>query len=437
MKGSRRLCAAAAALLICAGGVPAGAEKGGGEAAAPRTVEERRTGLCAAAQELGLTQVILRTASAEEGEIPSLEWFETRGLELGENSVRYPALREGILPAELTEKINERMLEDGEIREYVSRMSQLISGGRLEVSWRGCVMGPVFSFEISAEGALKTPRETHRRLSGNLDLRDGHEIVPEEIWTDPEEARGRIEQYLEENLAPELSAHLLNSSLVPLPERFRLTERGLILLYEIDQLSTLSDRAGDVLIPWNAVQDSLNRNGDGIPEALGLFLREAWTEETEEISEDQLQAIREAAAEGCFPGIPAKLGDPLQALTEEWHLLTDPDVYALGRFFSLEGAPFQQVFLMTDFLSEGWENSVVDGIRADSGSLYGLSIGGTKQEVWRRFLGEPDHTIEFDEEQAEAYRTVPGSRDYYEAGEHRLQLHADREGMLTSIILSE
>ena len=92
---------------------------------------------------------------------------------------------------------------------------------------------------------------------------------------------------------------------------------------------------------------------------------------------------------------------------------------------------------MTDFLSEGWENSVVDGIRADSGSLYGLSIGGTKQEVWRRFLGEPDHTIEFDEEQAEAYRTVPGSRDYYEAGEHRLQLHADREGMLTSIILSE
>ena len=34
-----------------------------------------------------------------------------------------------------------------------------------------------------------------------------------------------------------------------------------------------------MLIPWNAVQDSLNRNGDGIPEALGLSLREAWTEE--------------------------------------------------------------------------------------------------------------------------------------------------------------
>ena len=42
-----------------------------------------------------------------------------------------------------------------------------------------------------------------------------------------------------------------------------------------------------------------------------------------------------------------------------------------------------------------------------------------------------------DEETAEAYRTVPGSRDYYEFGDHRLQLHADEEGVLVSVILSE
>ena len=44
---------------------------------------------------------------------------------------------------------------------------------------------------------------------------------------------------------------------------------------------------------------------------------------------------------------------------------------------------------------------------------------------------------DYDEEQAEAWRTVPGIRDYYEFGGHRLQLHADRDGILTSVILTE
>ena len=142
-------------------------------------------------------------------------------------------------------------------------------------------------------------------------------------------------------------------------------------------------------------------------------------------------------ADGAIPGIPARLGERLAPLTEAWRMLTDPDVYALGRFFSLEGAEFRNVFLMTDYLSEGWENSRVDGIRVDLGSVCGLSIGETEQAAWRECLGEPEHTIEMDAETAEAYRTVPGSRDYYVFGGHRLQLHADGNGILTSVILTE
>ena len=92
---------------------------------------------------------------------------------------------------------------------------------------------------------------------------------------------------------------------------------------------------------------------------------------------------------------------------------------------------------MTDFLSESWDTSVVDGIRMDEGNLFGLVTGRTEQAAWRQLLGEPDHTVEYDEEKAEAYRTVPGSRDYYEFGGNRLQLHANEEGVLVSVIISE
>ena len=398
---------------------------------------KNRRFLCAA-----VTALFIFTGSsgiaADQAAAASPDWLEEKGLTLGESSIAYPALREGTVPETLRESINRQILEDGKITEYVTRISQLISGGSLRVRWRGAVSGDVLSFAVSAEGAVETPRNTFVWTAGNIDLRDGHEVALDDLFTEPETACEKIESYLEEEVAPDMSAHLLNSQITPIPEMFRITERGLILMYPIGQLSTLSDRAGDVLIPWQVIREELDAGGDGIPAALHL---DAWIRPLEEPAgeegKDTAEQIRQMTAEGAVPGIPARLGDSMQALTDEWKMLIDPDVYALGRFFSLEGAEFRNVFLMTDFLSESWENSRVDGIRVDLGSVYGLSIGETSQSAWRACLGEPEHTIEMDAETAEAYRTVPGSRDYYVFGGHRLQLHADENGVLTSVILTE
>ena len=378
-----------------------------------------------------LAALALFGASAEEAGQGTETLFEEKGLELGECSVKYPALREGAAAEELRETINDRILEDGHVRDYLTRVSQLISGGSLQVGWSGTVMGDVFSFVMSAEGAVVNPRPAFVWTAGNIDLRDGHEVTWEELFPDPEAARETVEAYLEEEVAPELSAHLLNSGLTPAPELFALNERGLLLLYPADQLSTLSDRAGDVLIPWRVVSELLDAREDGIAARIGVT---KWLEMTEENAEK----IRAAtAAAGALPGIPVRLGDSVQAWTDRQHLLIDPDVYEGGRLFSLEGGIFRSVFLMTDFLSESWETSVVDGIRMDEGNLFGLVTGRTEQAAWRQLLGEPDHTVEYDEEKAEAYRTVPGSRDYYEFGGNRLQLHANEEGVLASVIISE
>ena len=394
--------------------------------------------LCAAVTAFFIFTGISGIAAEKAADAAAPARFEEKGLALGESSISYPVLKEGTVPEALREKINRQILEDGKITEYVTRISQLISGGSLRVQWRGQEIGDIFSFAVSAEGAVETPRNTFVWTAGNIDLRDGHEVTLKSLFTDPETAREKIETYLEETVAPEMSAYLLNSQMIPIPEIFRIQERGLILMYPIDQLSTLSDRAGDVLIPWQVIRNELDPGEGGVPAALhpGARIRplaELSAEEKEEAAEQ----IRQMTAEGAIPGIPARLGDSLAPLTEAWKMLTDPDVYALGRFFSLEGAEFRNVFLMTDYLSEGWENSRVDGIRVDLGSVCGLSIGETEQAAWRECLGEPEHTIEMDAETAEAYRTVPGSRDYYVFGGHRLQLHADGNGILTSVILTE
>ena len=394
-----------------------------------------------------LTAIFLWTAGMAAAETealsagsgaPSMDWFEEKGLTLGDSSLAYPALREGTVAEELRTAINERILEDGKIREYLTRVSQLISGGKLKVSWRGTVLGPVFSFAVSAGGAVTGPRSAYVWTAGNIDLRNGQEVTLEEIFPDPEAARAEMEAYLEEEVAPELSAHLLNSEVTPLPELFRFDERGIVWMYPTNQLSTLSDRAGDILIPWQVIQDQLDPAADGIPAAMGVTsLLPLTADASEEALREAADRIRAMTAAGEMPGIPVRLGDSLQALTDEWHLLIDPDVYIGGRLFSLEGGGFRGVFLMTDFLSESWEHSVVDGIRSDVGGCFGLAVGETVRETWLQMLGEPDHTIMMDEETAEAYRTVPGSRDYYEFGDHRLQLHADEEGVLVSVILSE
>lgn len=354
---------------------------------------------------------------------------ESRGLELGESSVAYPVITG--LEDTLEKKVNDRILEDTGIAEYLTRLSQLLSGGKLEVRWRGGVLGDVFSCAVSAEGAVTSPRFSFVWTWSNIDLRTGGELVWSDLFTDPEEAGEFLETWLEDQVAPELSAHLLNGNVTPLPEGFWLSPRGIVLLYPAEQWSTLSDRAGDLLIGWNELQNVLDLSPDSAANRAGAGEMLALTEE------ESLPLLQETVAKGEIPGLPVSLGSSVRDAVEEWHLLIDPDLYENGRMFSLEGGLFRNVFLLTDYLSESWENSRVDGIRLDSGCLFGLRIGGTEEREWHQVLGEPDVTVVFDEEKAEAYRTVPGRRDYYAWGGHTLQLHSDESGVLAGIILVE
>ena len=355
--------------------------------------------------------------------------LEEKTLALGESRIAWPQAA-GLGNAELEERVNRTIVEEGRITDWLARMSQLISDGWIRTDWQGTITGNLLSVSLLTEGMVETRRESSVWTAVNLDLTDGAPFSWRQLFRDPQEAETALAARLEEIAASDLSAMLLSSAVTPLPELFRMDREGLTFLYPADQLCTLHDRAGDIHLAWCEIRDLLNLDEGAPADRLGV---------PEEISltEAGVSRIRTMTENGCLPGIPVKVGDPLSPLVEKWHLATDPDVYEGGRLFSLEGGCFRRIFLMTDYLSEDWDQSIVQGIRADRGNYAGLCIGETKASAWRDLLGEPDSSLLIDEDKAELNRTEPGSCDYYSWGSYQLRLQCNKEETLISILLTE
>lgn len=354
---------------------------------------------------------------------------EDRGLDLVCGGVHYPVIT---VPGDetLTRTVNDRILEDGNIKNYLTRLPQLLSGGEMSVTWTAETGDGIFSCVFSAEGALETRRNTHVWLTSNVDLRTGEEIPFASLFTDEQAALDKIGEILEAEVAPELSAHLQNSDLLPVPETFALSPTGLRLFWPVERLSTLSDRAGEIELGWNEIADVLDLTPGSIADRFGVPAML-------ELTEDSPALLVECAEKGEIPGIPVTLGASLQEATDTYHLLTDPDFYENGRMFALEGGAFRQCWLLTDGLTEEWDSSLIQGIRMDRGCLYGLCIGQTDRAAWQMILGEPEATVIWDEDRAETNRAMPGTCDYYNVGGRQLKLLSDEDGILRSLILMQ
>ena len=367
---------------------------------------------------LFLLLMLTFTCSLAESPAPTVN---DMGLELMGSSVRYPQLT-GLDPA-VQSAVNAAIMEKGHINERLSRMAALLDAPvKLNVSYSYILQDNVFSCAILASGAVENSRATQVWSAVNLDLSTGQEVTFADLFTDAEAAADFIEGYLNEQVAPELSAHLPAGSLTPLPANFTLSPTGLTLYYDIDAFRTLSDKAGTVTILWSEFPAGM------------AALPMAQTHLT--FPADAPAALAEALKEGSFTGIPASLGQSVQELVERCALLTDPDIYEGGRMIALEDGAFRNVWLLTDALTEEFDQSVVQGIRADRLNFYGLCTGSTTIDGWREMLGEPDNTLTVSEARAEAWRIVPGTSDYYTFGDYRLRLHADESGVLRSVFLT-
>lgn len=340
-------------------------------------------------------------------------------------SVHYPQLT-GLPDAQVQRDVNALIMEKGEINQRLSRVAQLMNSPvKIAVSYDAFLAEGIFSCALLADGAVLNSRSTQIYSTVNVDTRSGEVFSLTDVLT--EEGVTRLEALLTE-LAGELSAHLAAGTLLPLPETFAISPTGLTLYYPIEQFRTLSDRAGTVTVLWSELAPHLQL-------AEGSVLARIGAAQHLTLAEDAAERLTAAVAEGGLPGIPARIGQPMQTLVDTHHLLNDADLYEGGRMIALESGAFRQVWMLTDSLRRDFASSEVQGIRADRLSLHGLCTGATTQQDWRKALGQPVASHAVDAAQAESWCIVPGVSDYYDLGQYRLRLHADEAGVLRSVFL--
>ncbi len=357
-------------------------------------------------------------------------WAESPGpavndmaLDMLGSSIHYPQLT-GLEDPQVQASVNAAIMEAGRINDRLSRMAALQSAPvKLSVTYTHHLLGDLFSCAMLASGAVETSRATQVWSAVNIDLRTGEALPLDGLFTDGAAARAFLSEYLDERVVPDLSAHLAAGTLTPIPETYTVSPTGLTLYYDIGDFRTLSDRAGTVTVLWSEFPAEL--------------LALPFTQEHLSFPADAASAIPAALEGGSFPGIPAAIGAPMQELIDAHALLNDPDIYEGGRMIALEDGAFRQVWLLTDALTENFDQSVVQGIRADRLNFLGLCTGVTTLDIWRAALGEPASTLTVDESRAESWRIVPGTSDYYTFGSWRLRLHADESGVLRSVFLSK
>lgn len=352
-----------------------------------------------------------------------------KGLSLGEGYVYYPQM-EGMEDENLQQAVNAALLKASGAETLLNRLALTMqSATPLQADYACTQTGDVLSIVTRAAGPVENDRSTQAWYAASIDLADGHIITWDELFTDGEAASQSLCDYLEWELAPELSAHLRNAQLTPLPEQFTVDATGLTLYYPMEQLSTLSDKPGTVRVQWYQLQDDLLLDEGSMLARIGAGAMLT-------LNENSLASIRAAAESGVLPGIPAALGDSIQELVDAYGLLIDPDLYENGRLIQLEDGGFRSVYLLTDSLTDTWDSSIVQGIRADCINLYGLCTGVTTQDAWREALGQPTASVAVDEDKADANRIQPGVSDYYDFDGVQLRLHAGEDGTLSSLFIT-
>lgn len=352
-----------------------------------------------------------------------------KGLTLGEGYVYYPQM-EGMEDETLQQAVNAALLTASGAEALLNRLALTMqSTAPLQADYASTQAGDVLTIVTKATGPVETTRTTQTWFAASIDLTNGHIITWDELFTDGEAACLALSDMLEWELAPELSAHLRNAQLTPIPEQFTVDASGLTLYYPMEQLTTLSDRPGTVKVAWYQLQEHLRLGQGSLLERLGAQAMLT-------LDESSVASIRTTVEGGTLPGIPVALGESVQEAVDAYRLLIDPDLYENGRLIQLENGAFRSVYLLTDSLTSSWDSSIIQGIRTDCINLYGLCTGITTQAAWRKALGQPDASVTVDADKAEANRIQLGTSDYYDFNGVQLRLHAGEDGTLSSLFIS-
>lgn len=328
--------------------------------------------------------------------------------------------------------INISIYTEGKIDQRITTLNALEEGGwGLDVSYAAFLENSLLSITLNALGDMGNGWNGQEYGVVTFDLLNGKAVAPDELFTDADDAFTFMETVIDETLYPTLSGYMTNDAITPIPRTyFAMNTLGITFYYEPEAFSFLSGYSGSTHFLYSELEPYLLLKSDSLLTRLGV-------KESLSLSQESLPLIEEAVKKGTLPQVPVAIGDSLSKVINSHRLLSDPDNFPGGRFIHIEDPLFRDVWLMTDNLHSGYDQSSIQGIRTTRGNLYGLITGKTTKDQWQKILGEPKSSIEIDEKTAYEYWLDPGTSDYYNYGDYQLRLHANEKGILSCIMVMQ
>jgi len=382
--------------------------------------------VCALCIQLPATATVIPVSPAAENSMKIQEVTT----EIGENYVRYPQIS-GMQNVELQQSINNAVVNEADIAQRLVTLATLQQGGTgLQVIDSNYLHNQLLSVVISAKGMMESFRSGHQYTALAFDLQNGNRLRLSDFFADPDAAIAWMEAQLTD-YADDLSNYLEFTGVAPLPvDSFSFDAYGITFYYPYQQFALLSEYSGSVQFQYGELQNFLIRDEGAVPDRLDALIPQYSNTQIKE----NIEAI---VADGTLPNLPVSLDDSLSDLIARYRLARTPDQYPGGRYFQLEAAPFRQVILLSDVLTQSWESSVVEGLLATRMNLYGLQTGVTQRDRWHQILGEPSASVAFDSYIAADYGLPVGTADYYTISDRQLMLYADENNMLHAVRLAK
>ncbi len=365
--------------------------------------------------------------------------------------VRYPELTtEDPAWQSGVEKTNQAIQEQANIPAYLRLLSTISPGSTgLKLDYElGALHGqaadgmgsegfqlgnPYLSILFSAEGKMLSGRPSQVYYPMTFDLRTGEIMSFDQLFTDPDAAKERMEALLETDVEPTLSTYLENSQLFPVPfDRFFLDGFGhLIIVYENSQLSFLSGFSGSVSFRTSELTPPLAFASEELENYFDPFLTLP-TAERRAVAWQMAHTLPIAARRTI------SLGDDLEKVLSGFHSTTDSGYYPGGAYYEVEDANYRDTLILTDETEQ-----TVTGLLTGRTDLMDIQTGKTPLADAEAFLSrEPTLRMEMDETLAELYCVCPGTASVYQLeaadGKHIVfTLYADTDGTVQFIKLAQ
>ena len=320
----------------------------------------------------------------------------------------------------IAEKINAQIAREAHIPEYTQLLSALRGGGTgLEMRAEN-VTGPdahngkgYLSCLITVRGKMLSGPPSQVNYPLVFDLNTGERVSFDQVFSDAEGARARIEQYLTDEIEPQLSTYLENNALLPVPfEQFAFSSNGLITFYyDHSQFSFLSGNSGAVSFRYSELWDWLDLSPEGIALSMvsdGNGTHQYWYAAGQEA--DPKAIFSRECCGGVIPGCWQlfRIGGTVALLKDTFSVTMDSGYYPGGACLEMEEPQLRGTWVLTDE-----SETVITGYLSSRVDAYGIETGKTSLDSILAFLGEPAARMPMDENTAQQYLVCPGQALIY------------------------